>query len=374
MRRILLLPSFIFAIIFAVGFCAAAVPAMSATANQETPPLKIRVDVRAITLEVVALNKKGGLETNLNLENFRVKVCADNRAPLNKKNKGKDKEDCIVQRIEFFEKHNLPPLRLKILIDTSGSTANYLEKFSKKAVLGLIQTVMTKKSEDRFSIWEFYDGPHQIVEWGNNIDAAKNALVPLKANGQSGIFNSIYLAAKEMASIKTKGEPITKIIFVFTDGIDNIRFPLIDEKTGEICPEEKRDWRKSVGCRRLEKDDLIYALQEARTVLYAVDFSKKYNPVQTPNTRLNAPEDLEDVALSSGGQRFLVDSTHGAQKAFEQVAEFIGKNYIIGFYPTPADPRWYSVSIEIGEMKNGEWKVDKYLTEHSYYRKRYQIK
>lgn len=171
-------------------------------------------------------------------------------------------------------------------------------------------------------------------------------------------------------------ENFTKICFVITDGRDTIRKPLVDPATNKLCPEEKRIIGKLNGCRIAKSGDLIVALQQAKTVLYVVDFSKSYESSRDAfgnfRAALNSPEELGEIARLSGGERIFVKNVREAGRAFEDIAEKIGKMYVIGFYASSACG-WYDVYLEIGERKNGEFEVNEALTNRAGYRRRWYL-
>ncbi len=348
--------------------------ATTKTADNPVGTEKLTVDVNLLNLEVVVMDKNNHLVTTLMKENFRVAICPGSSEVRwsKQRKKGPSLADCEILAPRVFDKQNVPPLRIIGLNDSSASTTNYFKKFSVPASLDLIKTFITRKSEDKYAIGEFSERLHWLVDWTENVPASEGKFDNVKPGGTSAIFDSVYLAAKKMKDV---GD-YTKIIFVATDGIDTVRFPLIDPESGDVCPEKKRMWGRSKTCQKVTAGDAVSALQDTNTILYVVDFSERYNFSDLANSLtapLNTQNELGEIAEMSGGARLLVKNVDDANDAFKEIEERIGKMYLLGFY-TKVKPGWYDIYLEVGEEKNGKFKANDYYTDHSFYRKRWHLK
>ncbi len=332
----------------------------------------VEVDVNLLNVPTTVTDNDGRLVANLEKENWRGTICPSApRTKSGKYNKSRKKlserTDCILLNTANSEPQNMPPLRIIVLVDTSKSTEEYLAKFSLPAVGKMLKTLMVKRSEDKYEFYEYSESQKRWVDWSNDASLAEKAFANLYPSGNSAIFDSIYLGAKEFKTT----ENVTNIIFVVTDGIDNTRRShLIDPSTGNPCPEAKSGWAVQSNCEKVTTSDLMIALQESKSKLYVIDFSKRYSRDQLTNSldRLNTQEELGDVAESSGGERILVKDSDEAKRAFEKIADLIGKMYWLGFY-TKAHGS-YDLYLEVGEEKDGKFVVNKAYTDHASYPRR----
>lgn len=367
-------------ILIAIFLCPAHAEQQKETEQGEVP--KIKVNVENVMLRVTILEDSGNVP--FSIENYRVKICPSPTIfDLWKKIKERRSGDpaCVAQKILSSEELHQYPLRVIILTDTSNSTAPRIDEFTKKAILELIG-VLGRKG-DEFSLWEFTDTPRQRTDWTGNGEEIKLALDKLEAGGNTAIFDSLYWAAQEMKKFPSE---YTKIIFLITDGFDTIRLPIVDPETGDPCPPEKRIIGNYSlgGCRQATTSEVVNALQETGTIVYDLDFSKGYRKPYyeldygsiSSLKPLNSPEELENLAIATGGQRFLVRNTKEAAEAFKKVAKIVSTINILWFAPSLKEPGWYDVIVEIGATNaRGEFKVNKKFRfkKNLFYRGRYRM-
>lgn len=339
----------------------------------------IGVDVNLLVVPVVVVGDNGRIESDLNKDNFSVRICAsDFDAKSGKKSKKRaDQQPCIDP--DIFDEEVMPPGRFLFKFDESGSAKEYLEKFSKPAVVRMVTKLVSQensgivKSQNKYMLGSFYETQRDLVSpWSQDVGRAENAVKTVSSGGNSAIFDTIYLAAKrEMLPIGG----YTKILILITDGMDTFRSHIYDSETNDVCPEEKRGSRGPSSCRQLDADDVIYALQEAQTVLYVIDSRPNQEKVASSfQPPLNTAEDLGKIARLSGGERFSVKSTKEADRAAESILERIGKRHLFGFYTNSLPCGWYDVKVAVGEKnKNGFFRINKRLTENSWHPERWWI-
>ena len=344
-------------------------------AQGQEEPLKMKVNVDLLLLPVVVVGDNGRLVSELSTDNFTIALCPAT-PEVGKKKSGKKSatQPCTTFSPEIFDKESLPPARIWMGADESGSTKESLAEFTKPSVVKMIRVLIPQetngpaKAEDKYMLWSFYETQRRLVgEWTQDANAAEEALSPIQPQGGSAIFDTIYLAAKE--EMRRTGE-FTKIMILVTDGVDTWRSLLVDPATDDVCPPEKRSGLRPTDCRTLEASDVIYALQEAKTTLYVIDFSQRHDWSEIASSfqlPFNTPDDLGEIAKLSGGERFAVKNNDEARKAADDILERISKRYILGVYTKSLPCGWYKVEVGVGELQNGEFKVNKNYTKNAVY-------
>ena len=69
-----------------------------------------------------------------------------------------------------------------------------------------------------------------------------------------------------------------------------------------------------------------------------------------------ARREMDELAKSSGGKNFIADDLRAARNAFAQVANEIGTQYSLGYYPSnkTRDGRFRAIRVEVkGAATNG---------------------
>lgn len=378
------------AALFASLIISAAAQGAAAQEEPQKPPEntpKISVKVNFLQFEVTVVDKRGKLVPGLGKKSFQVWRCVS-ASPTSfqndKKRTYRPGGVCELLDASLLEKQNMPPLRILPIIDASGSAQAYFKGVSEPSIIKLLKAFIPKlngdnkpegiRTEDKFALWEISEAQYEILDWTQDIAAAEKALDKMSPSGSSALYDALWVAANRKMRPLSQNE-FTKFIVLITDGIDNIRFPLV-APDGNLCPEKNRPLGALTNCRRVTTEDIITALQETGTILLVVNSAKNFSEEDLQNSfrsRLNPPNELAQIARMSGGEYFLVGNAEEDKEAFEKAAERIGKVYILGAYTSSACG-WYDLDVEIGEWKNGKFKVNREYTDRAGYRRRLYLK
>ncbi len=251
-------------------------------AQNETDDAPIKVDTLLLTVPLVVKDEKGRYVTGLTKNNFSV---YENR-----------KE----QEIAFFFGEE-SPMNVAILLDTSVSTKEVLEKIQKAAR----DFIKVFRADDKGIIVSFDNrttflseltaDKKQLVKAVNNVRIAEN--------GGSDMNTAVFqIVQNYFASLKGR-----KAIIVLTDGM--------------------------ILRRDISTQQTLDKLLDADTVFYPIVFKTKSNAETLSKTNKPLPvEMLEFLADGTAGRFYIKDATN-LKEAFQSIAEELKKQYLVGFYP-----------------------------------------
>ena len=266
--------------------------------NSDTTPIKI--DTVLLTMPLVVKDKDGHNVSGLKKENFSIV------------------ENSEKQPIEYFFNEE-SPMNVAILIDTSASTREVLDKIQKAAR----EFVKVLRPEDKGIIVTFDYRTLFLSE----LTSDKKTLV--KAINQAAIADQagsdmnravVQLVGSYFSSFKGR-----KAVIVLSDGMAIKR---------EISTQQTLD-----------------TLQKADTLFYAIIFKTKFyaeaRQRAANNHRKPLPmEMLEFLAIETSG-RFYEKDAGNLKEAFQNIAEELKNQYLLGFYPQNTDTEYFQKTIRI---------------------------
>jgi len=277
-------------------------PVPQAPQPQRAPgePPVFSVKVNLVRLLVSVRDQYGGLQTNLNKQDFQV---FDSGVP---------------QDIAVFERNTSLPLSVAILVDTSGSTQIDLH-YEVDSVLKFIPALVgAGNPEDTFALFSFNWRTNLEADFSRNARRAEHALHSLHGEGGTSLYDAIYLASDVLA-----GREGRHVMVVVTDGGDTTSYKRYDDALG--------------------------AAQRADVVLYPVVVV----PIEGDAGRNTGGEHaLATLAASTGGRIFNPDSFDQLDQAFAEILQELRTQYLLGFYPRgiPEHPRqFHPVRVRIHE-------------------------
>jgi VWFA-related protein len=236
-------------------------------------------------------------------------------------------EDGQEQKVSFFSREKNLPITLGILIDTSGSMDRILNA-EQDAASRFLQRVMRKN--DEAMVISFDLDVNLLADFTQDTAVLERAIrrtvinapaagiggtvgtIPTRGGG-TNLYDAVYLAAHdELAS-----EAGRKAIILLSDA----------EDTGS----------------RLRIQDAIEAAQRADTVIHVLllrDFMA---------TSGVGPGVASKMASETGGRVIDVHNEKSLEKAFDEIAEELSSQYVLGYYPTneKRDGTFRKIQVEI---------------------------
>lgn len=267
-----------------------------AQAQDEEDDTPIKVDTLLLTTPLVVKDRKGRFIAGLKKENFSIV-------------QNHEKQD-----IEFFYGEE-SPMNVAILLDTSGSTKEVLDKLQKAAK----DFVKVLRPEDKGMIVTFDDRSQFLTKLTSDKKQLSKAIEQARINENAGSdMNDAVLKIVKNFFAPIKGR---KAIIVLSDGM--------------------------VIRRSVSTQQTLDALLESDTVFYPIVFKTKFYADAMSRPRKPLPVEMLELLADGTAGRFYAKEPSNLKEAFQSIAEELKKQYLIGFYPQVGETRKTSRNIKI---------------------------
>ena len=257
----------------------------------------IRFDTALVTVPVTVQDRYGRYVPLLRRENFRIL------------------ENGVEQKITYFATTDWP-FSVVLLIDTSGSTRIRLDDIQNAA----INFVGKLKPSDSVMVMSFDDRIDVLCSATTDRDVITKAIRKTRSGGGTRLYDAVdEILTKQLKTISGR-----KAVVLFTDGMDTASHRATSHSTMRLA-------------------------EESEAAIYSVDYDTtgfgKGMPVPGRRTILGLPlprPRIPDTAVAylkalsdkTGGRFYDGDSMFGIGQAFTWIAEELGRQYSIGYYPS----------------------------------------
>ncbi|HEY7698469.1 MAG TPA: VWA domain-containing protein [Vicinamibacteria bacterium] len=264
------------------------------TTQDQRPQYRVSVDT--VSLAVSVLDGEGRLVTGLPQENFRIF------------------EDGLEQEIRFFSRGELP-LRMVILLDTSGSMNEKLSLAQEAAV----RFARSLKSGDQVQVVEFNDRVLTLADFTSDFDRVEQAIRQTQARGATALYNALYVSLKDLHR-ENPEELDRRAMVVLSDGND----------TASIVGFE----------------DVKEQARKGSVVIYAISLRATEADLVKDKYR-NAKYELDVLARESGGVSYAPTKIGDLAGVYEEIANELKTQYSLGYVSTNAvaDGTWRRLQI-----------------------------
>ena len=324
----------------------------------------VRVDTQLVSVPAVVTDGAGRPLSGLRPENFRIT------------------EDGQPQTIANFGTTETP-FEIALLLDTSGSTRDDVALI-RSAANSFIQAL---RPGDRVGIVAFnqaqtVSAPIATVEvltpLTGDREALKTAIENLGASQGTPYYDALERIAdsifREPPSEELRGR---RAVVALTDGVDSssnsdfVTAKMKLSRAGVACYFIQVNTEDFVEDRLMKDcaDDGQLALsqrqiQRYREIFYPKAKAENFNSFcqMGPFERMSisrglynlARREMNDLARVSGGRSVEAATLTDARAAFAQVADDIGKQYSLGYYPTnkARDGKYRSIKLEVRGLKD----------------------
>lgn len=276
-------------------------PGTSASAARSSAVWTIRKTVDETAL-FFAVSHRGHMVNNLELANVQI---LDNDKPP--------------QRILQFLPQSKLPLRLGLLIDTSGSVQKRFP-FEKRAATQFLEKVLNGTSD-----LGFVAGFNSETTVSQDFTAAQTELAKgieqLKNAGGTALFDAVSLACWKLAAYPEQ-ERVAKVLVILSDGEDN---------------SSHRSLKQSV--------------EDAETsgvTIYIVSTK------EAEGTKTDADKILEVLAERSGGEAMFPGDSSVLGRALDKLRDLIRSRYLVAYKPADFEPNGKYHAIHVMAEKNGK--------------------
>jgi len=267
---------------------------LSPPANSQTAPIQqapgdvFRVKVRLVEVYAAVFDHSGRYVDGLTRDSFDVR------------------EDGQAQNIANFEASTVR-LSCGILLDTTGSMAAVLPRV-KNAVLKLIDAL---GPDDAVAIYSFDRQVTLRQDFTTDKAAAKRAVLRLRAEGETALFDSIAQTSQEIAQQAGK-----KALVIFTDGDDN---------SSTINANAAINRAKKLGLP-------LYTIAEGEAL--------QSRPLK---------KTLAELSESTGGLPFEARKSGDIEQIFQEISHDLRHLYLISYKPPPGvEPgKWRKIDVAV---------------------------
>ena len=273
----------------------------------------IRVDTSLVRIPVTVMDRYGKYVPQLRRENFKIF------------------EDGIEQKIAYFATND-QPFTVALLIDTSGSTQFRLEDIQSAAI-----TFVSKlKPDDSVMVISFDDRIRVLCQPTTDRKEISRAIRQTNTGGGTRLYDAVAeVLTRHLTAVSGR-----KAVVLFTDGVDttshrssyNSSLRLAEESD---APFYSVDYDTSgmagVFGQRLPGQ------MPGRGTIFGIPVPVPSGPGTTsggnPGDYRRAVAYLHALSDTTGGRFYSGDSMFGISQAFAWIAEELGRQYSLGYYP-----------------------------------------
>jgi Ca-activated chloride channel homolog len=222
------------------------------------------------------------------------------------------------EKILLFTPQSKLPLRVGLLVDTSGSVHERFG-FEKHAAAKFLEQLLTNPADLAF-VAGFSNSPEVKQEFTASHGDLGKGIDNLTNGGGTALFDAVSYACGKLAAYPEE-DRVAKILVVLSDGEDNS-----------------------------SHTTLRHAISDAEAsgvTIYAI--STKDNG----SDKTDADRVLEALAERSGGQALFPQDQVSLHRSFDKLRDIIRSRYLIAYKPADFEPNGKYRPINIAATKNG---------------------
>ena len=273
----------------------------------------IRFDTSLVTVPVTVLDRNGRYVPLLRREQFRIA------------------ENGVEQKIAYFATTD-SPFSVVLLIDTSGSTRLRLDDIQDAA----IKFVERLKPTDSVMVMSFDDRIQVLCKPTTDRKAIEKAIRRTRTGGGTRLYDAVdEILKKQLKTIEGR-----KAVVLFTDGVDTSSHRASYDSTIRLAEES------DAPIYSVDYDTSGYGggmgqgipLPGGRGTVLGLPLPRPGIPGTTgggtPGEYRRAVAYLRALSNSTGGRFYRGYSMFGIAQAFTWIAEELGRQYSLGYYPS----------------------------------------
>src|SRR5262245_12508878 len=260
-------------------FCVAVLVVLLFTQLQQEQT--ITVDVDLVNVYFTVCNRKGQLVTSLNRDNFAVF------------------EDGTPQVITNFSREADIPLRVTVLMDTSGSV-RYKLRMEQEAIIEFLYSAL-RSDRDKAALFTFDHNIDLRQNYTNEAASLANATRSTHAGGGTRLYDALhFVVSQESDDIEQR-----KVVVVITDG---------DDKSSRHSPAE-----------------VMELAQQNNVMIYAISINRLEPESDTAET---FDRILETIATETGGIALFPTKVKRLPAVFNQINDELRSQYSLAYRST----------------------------------------
>ena len=305
---------------FCLLLCLAAVAESQQTQDLPTQGTTLKVTTAVVSVYAVVREKNGRLLPDLTKDDFTLE------------------EDAQPQQIKYFSREADTPLTMGILVDTSPSQGRVLDVEKSEAEAFLREVLRPK---DLTFVLHFDVDVELLQDFTEDLHLLDKAIDETEINGggprmpgpfptsvsggATHLYDAVYLSARELL----KNEVGRKVLILLTDGEDQ----------GS----------------KVKLDTALEAAQKSDVIIYSVDIHDR-SFYYRQGVGYGGESAMRKLSEETGG-RVIETNTKDTSAAFQQIANELRTQYLLGYTPTNTklDGTFRRISVKV---KTGNVKVD----------------
>jgi Ca-activated chloride channel family protein len=209
-------------------------------------------------------------------------------------------EDGAEQNVTFFSRTNLP-IALSILLDTSASMEDKLDK-AQEAAIGFAGRL---RPQDLAQVIDFDSRVSVAQPFTSSIPELEAAIRKTTAGGSTSLHNAVYIALKELKKVQARGtdEIRRQAIVVLSDGEDTSSLVSFDE--------------------------VLELAKRSETAIYAIGLRGRETDRQRGFNEADFV--LRQLTQETGGRVFFPRQVSELANVYGQIAEELSSQYTLGY-------------------------------------------
>jgi len=261
----------------------------------------IRKSIDEVTL-FFAVSRHGQMVDNL--EASDIQILDDHKAP---------------ERIVQFAPQSKLPLRLALLVDTSGSVHDRFS-FEKRAASKFLEKMLSGSSDLGFTAG-FANEVTVTQDFSSEPAELAKGIENLTLGGGTALFDALSFACWKLALYPDRNR-VARVLVILTDGEDNSSDSSLKQS--------------------------IHTAESTGVTIYTVSTR------ETIGNKTDADKVLEALATRSGGEAMFPGDIHTLAGSFDRLHELIRSRYFIAYKPADFQPDGNYRTISIVAEKNGK--------------------
>jgi len=213
--------------------------------------------------------------------------------------------------VDFRNEANLP-LRLALLVDTSGSVDQRFG-YEQQAARKFVEKVIARPADEAF-VMGFSQKQRLAQDFTSDPGRLGHAISSLRDDGgATAVFDAIAAACRQLAG-HADPDRVARVLVLVTDGDDNSSKATLEEALAQA--------------------------QDNEVTIYTLSTSPS-------NWDSHANDVMRSLAERTGGRVFFPESKHEFSKAFAQIGDDLRNRYAIAYRPAnfAADGRFHKIRI-----------------------------
>lgn len=254
------------------------------------PTFLTGVKIETVELPVVVLDRSGKPIEGLEQAEFEVL------------------EDGVPQTISHFSHEQELPIRLGLVLDTSGSMEKTLPEVQ-RVVLGFLRNLLRPK--DRAFVVAFSDQPSLLEGFTADFQALERALIALRSDRETALYDAVIYGLFQFSGVRGR-----KCLIVLTDGKDNAS--------------------------RMDFDRAMDYGQRSGVTVYTIG-------IDLPITEIRTRSQLSKMAQSTGGGAVFLAREARLEPVYDRINRELRSQYLIAYTSSselPAD-KFRSVTVTL---------------------------